>query len=145
MKTVTTPPLPHPRRSRKIGRRLSDAQFAYLLTVPLVVVLLLINIYPIVHSFWVSFNWVDIAMGNWQFVGLENYARALSEPDVWHALYITLLYTVEVTVFTTIVSLGGALVLNEAFRGKALLLTIVILPWALSTYATAVIWRYLYS
>jgi ABC-type sugar transport system permease subunit len=44
-----------------------------------------------------------------------------------------------------IVSILGALLLNEAFKGKGLLVALVILPWAVSTYAAAVVWRYMYS
>ena len=35
------------------------------------------------------------------------------------------------------------LALNEQFRGRAFLLAVVVLPWALSTYMAAVIWRHL--
>ena len=43
------------------------------------------------------------------------------------------------------IAVGGALVLNEKFRGRGFLMTIVILPWAVSLYATAIVWKYLYS
>ncbi len=125
--------------------RLSDAQFAYLLVVPIFLILLLIYIYPIVYSFWMSLHQIDIALSAWIFVGLEQYTRALTNSAVWHSLWITTLYTIGVTLITLALSLGGASLLNEQFWGKQFLLTIVILPWALSTYATAVIWRYLYS
>jgi ABC-type sugar transport system permease subunit len=44
-----------------------------------------------------------------------------------------------------VIAVGGALVLNEKFRGRGFLLAIVILPWAVSLYATAIVWKYLYS
>jgi ABC-type sugar transport system permease subunit len=43
-----------------------------------------------------------------------------------------------------VVCLATALLLNEKFRGKKLLATLVILPWGISTYAAAIIWRYMY-
>lgn len=138
-------PAPELKRSKLIGARLSDAQYAYLLVIPLLLILLLIYIYPIVYSFWMSLHQIDIALSSWIFVGLEQYTRAVTNPAVWHAFWITAVYTIEVTLITLVLSLGGALLLNEQFNGKQFLLTIVILPWALSTYATAVIWRYLYS
>jgi ABC-type sugar transport system permease subunit len=58
---------------------------------------------------------------------------------------LTLIYTVATTIITFVISLMGALLLNENFRAKKLLLILTILPWALSTYATAVLWRYIYS
>jgi ABC-type sugar transport system permease subunit len=44
-----------------------------------------------------------------------------------------------------LLGLAGALLLNEVFRGRRLLLLLSILPMALSTYATAILWRYIYS
>lgn len=133
------------RRSWLTSSRLTDAQFSYLLIIPLVIVLLAIYAYPIGYTLWMSLHDIDIAFDSWYFVGLEQYARALSDGQVLHSLWITALYTVEVTVVTLVISLGAALLLNEQFYGKRLLLTVIIVPWALSTYATAVIWRYLYS
>jgi multiple sugar transport system permease protein len=142
---ISAPPAAKVKRARFTSSLLTDTQFAYLLVLPLVIILLLIYIYPIIFSFWMSLHQVDIALSIWEFRGLDQYVRALTESAVWHALWVTAIYTVEVTIVTLAISVGGALLLNETFRGKQFVLTVVILPWALSTYATAVIWRYLYS
>lgn len=125
--------------------RISERAFAYLLVVPVVLVLFAILVFPTVYSLWVSLYDVNMIIGKWRFVGFGNYIKALSNPDLRHAFWITLLYTVQVTSFSLVVSVGGALLLNEKFVGREALTTIVVLPWAVSTYATAVIWRYMYS
>ncbi len=125
--------------------RIAEGTFAYLLIVPLVLVLSAIVVFPTLYSFWVSLYDVNMIIGKWRFVGSGNYIKALSNPDLIHAFWITLLYTVQVTSFSIAVSVGGALLLNEKFVGRETLTTIVVLPWAVSTYATAVIWRYMYS
>lgn len=125
--------------------RLSDGQFATLLTVPVIVVLLLVVAYPTAYSLWMSFQRIDLIFGLTEPIGLANYARALTSPEVWHAVVITLYYTALVTVFALLIAVGGALLLNETFRGKGFLMAVVILPWAVSLYATAVVWKYIYS
>ena len=125
--------------------RISEGAFAYLLIVPLVLVLIAILVFPILYSLRVSFYDVNMIIGKWRFVGVGNYIKAFNNPDLRHAFLITLLYTVQVTSFSLLISVGGALLLNEKFIGREMLTTVVVLPWAVSTYATAVIWRYMYS
>ena len=43
------------------------------------------------------------------------------------------------------ISVGGALLLNETFKGRGFVMALVILPWAVSLYATAIVWKYIYS
>jgi ABC-type sugar transport system permease subunit len=117
---------------------LTDGQFAYLFTVPLVVVLLLLIIYPLARV-------INPVIQRDRFVGLLQYQRALSDPAVLHAIQVTVVYALLVTVLCGFISLCSALLLNLEFVGRRVLLVIVVLPWALSTYATAVIWRYMYS
>lgn len=141
---------PAPHRGRGTRRRwsssrLSDGQFAALLTLPVIVVLLAIVAYPTLYSLRISFQSIDLIFDRTEDIGLRNYRRALTEPAVWHAVGVTLAYTAWVTAVSLVLAVAGALLLNERFRGRGLLMTIVILPWAISTYATAVIWRYLYS
>jgi ABC-type sugar transport system permease subunit len=51
----------------------------------------------------------------------------------------------EVTILCLLLGLGLALVLNSQFKGRGLLRALVILPWAVSEYSTAVVWRYMSS
>lgn len=124
--------------------RMSEAKFAYLFLVPLVIALFVLLAFPFFYSLWVSLHRVLLGRGAWQFLGLQQYARAFSDPIFWHSLRLTLLYTVITTALSFVIALGGALILNETFRGKRVVMVLVILPWAFSAYAAAVIWRYIY-
>ncbi len=132
-------------RRRWSSSRLSETQFALLLTIPLLVTLIAVVAYPLGYSIWMSVQRIDLIFNRNEYVGLQNYRDAIASEQVRHALRITIYYTVLVTVFSLAVSIGGALLLNEKFRGRPVLMTIVILPWAVSLYATAIVWKYLYS
>ncbi len=147
---ATAADLTHPRSesssgSRWSSSRLSDGQFATLLTVPVIVALLAIVGYPTAYSLWTSFHRIDLIFKRNEFVGLQNYQEALTSPALGHALVVTLYYTSLVTIVSLLIAVGGALVLNEKFRGRGFVMAIVILPWAVSLYATAIVWKYLYS
>jgi ABC-type sugar transport system permease subunit len=142
--TQPTPPaVAQPRRWST--SRLGDGQFATLLTLPVIVVLGLVVAYPTLYSLWMSFQRIDLIFGTTDAVGFANYRQALSSPEVWHSVRVTLLYTALVTIFAVAIAVGGALLLNERFRGRGFLMALVILPWAVSLYATAVVWKYIYS
>lgn len=144
--TATAPAAATPApATRWSSSRLSEGQFASLLTIPVIVVLLLIVGYPTLYSLWMSLQDIDQIFRTTEPVGLANYQRALTSPEFWHSTTITLYYTVLVTVFSVAIAVGGALLLNETFKGRGFVMALVILPWAVSLYATAVVWKYIYS
>jgi multiple sugar transport system permease protein len=125
--------------------RMSEATFAYLLILPVLVVLTAIMLYPTLYSIYISFNSVDVPTDTWEWVGLQNYTDAFKSTDVVNSIFTTVKYTIYVTIFSTLLALGGAMLLNESFKGRGLLSALVILPWSVSTYAAAVVFRFMYS
>ena len=125
--------------------RISEQAFAYWLVIPVLVVLLAVMIYPTLYSVYISLNSVDVATDTWEAVGLQNYIDAFNSQDVRDSIWTTIRYTIYVTLFSTSLAVGGALLLNEKFRGRALLSALVIVPWSVSTYAAAVVFRFMYS
>jgi multiple sugar transport system permease protein len=148
--TVSVGELRAPAR-RKVGifslnsSRMSESTFAYLLIIPVVFVLVAIMIYPTLYSLWMSLHYIDVGSGAWEWVGLENYTFALGNADLRSSILRTVLYTVYVTVFSRLLADGGALLLNERFKGRKYLAALVILPWSVSTYAAAAVFRYMYN
>ena len=74
-------------------------------------------------------------------VGLRNYQTALQSSEWWAALRHTLIFTVSSVALELVIGLGMALVMHAAFRGQGLLRTTVLVPWAVLTVVTAVMWR----
>lgn len=88
---------------------------------------------------------VDFYAKTTTFVGFGNYWDAITNPMMPRYLYVTLRFTFESTVISFLLALGTSLLLNESFKARAILRVVVLLPWAVSEYATATIWRYIYS
>ena len=70
---AATTPSPAPRWS---SSRLSEGQFAGLLTLPVIVVLMSIVGYPTLYSLWMSGHQIDLIFGTTDAVGLANYQPA---------------------------------------------------------------------
>lgn len=125
--------------------RLSEGAFALLLVLPVILALLAVVGYPVGYSIYMSLHRYDVIFKRITYVGFDNYSHALHNSEIWHAFRVTIYYTIVAASFSLVIAVGGALLLNEKFRGRPFVMTVVILPWAVSLYATAIVWKYLYS
>ena len=133
---------PKSRRSVFRGeRRLGAAMLA-----PSLIVIALVAAYPIIYAVWLSLNeYSVITPGLSRFVGLDNYSEALSSSVFWEAMETTLLFTVISVGLELVIGLGMAMIMHRAFRGRALLRAVVLVPWAILTVVTAITWRTIFE
>jgi multiple sugar transport system permease protein len=129
-------------RARRRRRRVSPG---WLYIAPAGVLVVLLFLYPIVYAGWISLNDWPLIGNVHRFVGLDNYTRI---PD--NDLFMdSILYTIEYTVFTTIVlfglGLGLALLGQGNRRGSVLFRAIWFLPYVIGFGAAGLLWWALYN
>jgi len=79
-----------------------------------------------------------------EFVGFKNFYNLVFEDDMfWIAFKNSIIWTVGNLVIQTVLGLGGALLLNEKFRGRNASRTLVIIPWIIPTVVISLIWRWM--
>jgi len=126
-------------------KELSDLQFAVLLTLPVLIFLLAMVVYPLAYSLWLSTQKVTFFGGlKFTYIGLDNYIQAINTANFWHGLRVSMQFMVESLILTMGVGLGIALVLNQSYRFNGLIRSITILPWAVSLYATGILFKYFF-
>lgn len=126
-------------------RKLSDAKFAWLLISPAIIVVFGIVLFPLIETFLYSLKDMDLSMGNpGSYVGLSNYASTLTDRDFWAAAGRTAYFAGVSISIELILGLFIALLLNENFRGKVFLQSIIILPWAIPTIVNGAMWKWIY-
>jgi multiple sugar transport system permease protein len=132
------------RGKRRYGsgeRRLARAMLA-----PSLIVMALVAAYPIGYAIWLSLNEYSVRVpGLSRFAGFDNYSEAFSSPQFWDAVTVTFLFTVISVGLELLVGLGMALAMHEAFRGRAILRTVVLIPWAVLTVVSAITWRTIFE
>lgn len=124
-------------------RRLANLSLGYALLAPAVILLVVFEFYPLFSGLYISLtNW-RLARGD--FIGLANYVRAFSDPEMWHSLWITFTYSV----ISVPVQLGLALViaylLFQKIKGLQWFRMVYFMPYITSTVASAAVWAYLFS
>lgn len=115
--------------------------FPYLLVLPALLVLALIFIYPLLHSFWLSFHSLNLnrpAQGT-RFVGLANYVDMFQDPSFYWSLWLTLYWTVGSLVGMVLLGFVAALVLNQTFVGRGIARAVILVPWAVPTVLVAIV------
>ncbi|HVL97017.1 MAG TPA: sugar ABC transporter permease [Solirubrobacteraceae bacterium] len=130
------------RRSKGIGER----RLAQYMLAPSLLLIALVAAYPILYAIWLSlhdYSVVNPGLKRWDLGG--NYADALQSSAFWAAFRTTFVFTLFSVVFETIIGLGMALAMHAAFRGQGVLRTVILVPWAVLTVVTAIMWRTMFE
>ncbi len=129
------------RRSRGIPER----RLAWLMTAPSMLLIALVAVYPIVYAIWLSlheYSLIEAGLSRWASpAGLGNYIDAFEDPEFRKSVGITLVFSVASVFLETVIGLVMALIMATAFRGQGLLRTVVLVPWAVLTVVTAIMWK----
>ncbi|MGB3559790.1 MAG: sugar ABC transporter permease [Geitlerinemataceae cyanobacterium] len=126
--------------------RAREQKTGLLLVLPALLLLLLIYAYPIFRALGLSFFSQNLGTQlQPEFAGLTNYTRMLEDGRFWQSLWNTTVFTFSALIIELVLGTGIALVLNQSFRGKGLVRTIAILPWALPTAIMALAWTWIFN
>jgi multiple sugar transport system permease protein len=115
---------------------------------------LLIHISPMIVGIWISFiKLTQLYIANWgaaPFVGLGNYQIALNFQEAQGAsllqsFFTTCIYTVFVVGLSWVFGMAGAVALQRAFRGRAILRTLFLIPYAIPMFAGIIAWKFMFQ
>jgi multiple sugar transport system permease protein len=131
---------------RPKGKGLSEKQLAAAMISPSLVVIAIVAAYPIIYAIWLSLHEYSVNVaGLSRWVGLGNYTDALTSSEFWDAFINTFIFTGISVTLELVIGLAMALAMHEAFRGRAILRATVLVPWAVLTVGTAIMWRSIFQ
>ena len=107
---------------------------------PVHLLVLGVIVVPALYVIWLSVTSSTFGKAP-TFVGVANYARALSDPYFWRALRNTVVIVLIVVHVELVVGLGMALLFASGLPARRWLLAAVLAPYAVSEVSAAVIWR----
>ena len=120
----------------------------WLLLAPALLVVFGLVLYPVGRTVWLSFRKAGLAYlrdGRSDFVALDNYKALFEDEHLRQVFLTTVAFGLACVAATMIVGLAVALLLNQRFRGRALLGVLVLLPWAVPRVAAGVVWRWMFD
>ncbi|HSJ84178.1 MAG TPA: sugar ABC transporter permease [Acidimicrobiia bacterium] len=112
-----------------------------LFLIPALALYCLFVLYPIAQSIRYSgYDWNGLEPLN-QWVGLQNFIDAFTEPEFLEALSHNAIIVVLSLALQLPFALALAVMLNQQLKGRALLRTLYFAPYILSEVVTGVVWR----
>jgi multiple sugar transport system permease protein len=146
-KTAPTRPIPAgvgAELSASGGRRglqREMTRLGWVLVAPVAVLMLAFVVYPLILGVSISTHASDFTgTGTQRFVGLRNYTSVLTSSDTKAAVLHTAGYWIVSVGAELAIGLAAALALNRPFRGRGIVLAVLILPWALPGVVAGLLW-----
>lgn len=118
---------------------------AYLFVAPSALLIFLTVLFPLAYNIVLSFSNMSMAkFHDWQVIGLANYTEIFlgqQAGEFWGVFGKTLLWTVLNVTLHVVIGVALALLLNGPVRGKSFYRLLLVIPWAVPAYITALTWR----
>jgi len=138
--------------ARRRSRGIPERRLAWFMVAPSLGLIALVALWPIIYAIWLSlheYSLIQAGVSRWaEPFGLGNYTDALWGEEsgaFWRATRITFVFTIASVFLETLLGLAMAMIMHSAFKGQGLLRTVVLVPWAVLTVVTAIMWRTIFD
>ncbi len=131
--------------AKSLSLQRKQEKMAWVFLAPTLLLLLVIGFYPLIQTFVMSFT--DAKLGSTkeiEFVGLKNYAKLLGEKDFWVSVWHTVVFTASSVSLEFVFGMIIALIVHSNFKGRGMVRTAMLIPWALPTVVSARMWNYMF-
>ncbi|MFZ2227392.1 MAG: sugar ABC transporter permease [Candidatus Nanopelagicaceae bacterium] len=122
-----------------------QSRTAYLLIAPALILFVGFTAYPFIWSAQISLTSWDGLNAVKEFVGFQNYIQLFQDAEFRQSISVTTIYTISVTLISTVLGFAIALMLQRRRRSSAIYRTIFFSPVVTATVAAAVVWQLLFD
>ncbi len=136
-----------PRRKAEHHRRhLSDRAILNLFIWPTLILLIVMNIFPLFYSLYLSFtDYSAIARQPPVWVGFQNFRDILNDEHMWEYFATSGRYALISVGLQIVVGFGLAMLIREKFKGSGLVTTLILIPMMLSPVVVGLFWKLIYN
>lgn len=137
------PPAPTGRTSQ---RRLSDRAIQNLFIWPALILLILMNVFPLFYSLYLSFtDYSAISRQIPDWVGMANFVEILNNERIWQHFATTGRFALLSVGLQTLLGFTLAMFVRQKFRGSGLITTLILIPMMLSPVVVGLFWKLMYN
>ena len=127
-------------------RHLSDRAIINLFIWPTLILLILMNLFPLMYSLYLSFTEYSATSSQAPiWIGLQNFTDLLNDVDTWQYFATTGRYALITVGFQTLLGFGLAMLVREKFKGSGLVTTLILIPMMLSPVVVGFFWKLMYN
>ncbi|MDO4619285.1 MAG: sugar ABC transporter permease [Lachnospiraceae bacterium] len=124
-----------------------EVRTAWLMMAPALIVLAVIAVYPILRTFYLSFHEMNLKrpQSGFPFIGFQNYMKIFSDARAGTDILFTVKFTVTTVLLEMVIGFAAALIMNRAFKGRGIVRAAILVPWAIPTSVSAMMWKFIYN
>jgi multiple sugar transport system permease protein len=127
-------------------RTLSDGMIQWSFITPTLLLLVMLNIFPLFYSLYLSFtDYSAIANAPPLWIGFRNYADILNDPQLWKYFATTGRFAFLSVGLQTVLGFGLALLLRDRFQGSGFVTTLLLVPMMLSPVVVGMFWKLIFN
>ncbi len=125
----------------KLGR--TKSKLAHFYVAPALLALAILTFYPVLYGFWLAFTDANqTQLGDQSFIGLDNFVEVFSAEGFLRVTLFTLVWTVvNVSAHIGIGLFLANMLHRSRIHGKVAYRTLLLLPWAVPSYISVLVWR----
>lgn len=131
--------------ARAVARRGRGGLAEFLFVLPTWVFMLVVGLIPAIYALWMSFTSQSLIGGTGEFVGLQNYLRAVFTPRFVGSLGVTLLFVVLGLIVQFVFGYLLAVALHRQLRGFRIARTVLLVPMLLTPVVVGLIWNFMFN
>lgn len=79
------------------------------------------------------------------FIGVANYIEAVTQTELFHAVWLSVSYSFIATVLALPIGIAAAVATQNAFRGRAVVRSVFLIPYVLPSFVVATVWRTMFQ
>ena len=145
MTTTTAPAKPSAAPVRS-DRTRAENRLGQKLIAPAIILMLIVTAFPMLRAIYLSvFDYALTAPDDRDFVGLSNYATALTDPLFWQTTGVTVLYMVVTVAIELVIGFVFALVMHRVIFGRGVVRTSILIPYGIITVVSGFAWQFAFS
>jgi multiple sugar transport system permease protein len=127
-----------------VGDRRTARAMHYAMLCPTLLLLAAFLVLPAIYVGWLSFHTSTYGQDS-KFVGLANYAQLFADRIFWRAFWNTFCVVNGIVYVELLLGLGLAMLLSGPLPGKAVIIAVILAPYAITESSGIVMWRYMFE
>lgn len=145
--TTTTAPAGVAARKKIVSEKTrGENRLGQKLVAPAIVLMLLVTAFPMLRALWLSvYDYALTAPDQRDFVGLNNYITALTDPLFWTSTAVTVLYMVVTVAIELVIGFVFAMVMHRVIFARGVIRTSILIPYGIITVVSGFSWQFAFS
>lgn len=133
-------------RPPESDRSKAETSLARKLVAPALVLMLLVTAFPMLRALYLSlFNYSLTAPDDREFVGLANYATALTDALFWRDTANTVMIMIVTVAVELVIGFAFAMVMHKVIFARGVIRTSILIPYGVITVVSGFAWQFAFS